>query len=573
MTTSDIMFGIYLLKMVHASARPHGASRYTVHVVLTVHSARGLTHTVHPVQAVFGACCVPRLYVLQGQDPSGGLAYPMCVVLGRPACHHGPREREVACSICAAFQPRVKENRLERATRASSALTVHSARGLTHTVHPVQAVFGAHCVPRLYVLQGQDPSGGLAYPLCVVLAKAPRSHSTSPQARREKRSKQARDIMDLKAQMAQVLELLSRQAPATPDAVPGPILPQLPYPPSPRGDQGEREETSQLDQGEREKASQLAQEDTLAIAASWDTASFSSGMEVGGEPKPPAKVEPSWLGIITKAANWFYKRVGWTGKCDPAQQLFKRIGHGYLARVTDVEATDTSNPYLNYGIVVDCGSSGSRVFVYCWPRHNGNPHDLLDIKQMRDKNRKPVVMKIKPGISELAITPEKASDYIYTLLSFASQHIPKVKHKETPLYILCTAGMRILPESQQEALLEDLRTDIPVHFDFLFSDSHVEVISGKQEDDAVVEVQVPGSENQEAVIRKRTAGVLDMGGVSTQIAYEVPKTVSFASSQQVIIQTFFYFLVFGQSISFNPLFPIPLALYRNPSIPRHRDSF
>lgn len=29
--------------------------------------------------------------------------------------------------------------------------------------------------------------------------------------------------------------------------------------------------------------------------------------------------------------------------------------------------------------------------------------------------------------------------------------------------------------------MEDLRTDIPVHFNFLFSDSHVEVISGKQE--------------------------------------------------------------------------------------------
>lgn len=39
----------------------------------------------------------------------------------------------------------------------------------------------------------------------------------------------------------------------------------------------------------------------------------------------------------------------------------------------------------------------------------------------------------------------------------------------------------LLNPSQQEALLEDLRTDIPVHFNFLFSDSHVEVISGKQE--------------------------------------------------------------------------------------------
>nr|XP_060643400.1 ectonucleoside triphosphate diphosphohydrolase 4 isoform X1 [Anolis sagrei ordinatus]XP_060643401.1 ectonucleoside triphosphate diphosphohydrolase 4 isoform X1 [Anolis sagrei ordinatus] len=227
--------------------------------------------------------------------------------------------------------------------------------------------------------------------------------------------------------------------------------------------------------------------------------------------------------------------------------------HRYLARVTDTEATDTSNPKLNYGIMVDCGSSGSRIFVYWWPRHNGNPHDLLDIKQMRDKNRQPVVMKIKPGISEFATSPEKVSDYIFPLLSFAAEHVPRAKHKETPLYILCTAGMRILPESQQKAILEDLLTDIPVHFDFLFSDSHAEVISGKQEgvyawiginfvlgrfehtdddDDALVEVHIPGSENKEAVVRKRTVGILDMGGVSTQIAYEVPKTVSFASSQQ-----------------------------------------
>ncbi|MEQ2207620.1 hypothetical protein XENOCAPTIV_015784, partial [Xenoophorus captivus] len=44
---------------------------------------------------------------------------------------------------------------------------------------------------------------------------------------------------------------------------------------------------------------------------------------------------------------------------------------------------------------------------------------------------------------------------------------------------------------QQEAILEDLRTDIPVHFNFLFSDSHVEVISGKQEDLQVLVVVTP----------------------------------------------------------------------------------
>uniref|UniRef100_A0A3P9C6F3 Ectonucleoside triphosphate diphosphohydrolase 4 n=1 Tax=Maylandia zebra TaxID=106582 RepID=A0A3P9C6F3_9CICH len=213
----------------------------------------------------------------------------------------------------------------------------------------------------------------------------------------------------------------------------------------------------------------------------------------------------------------------------------------HLARVTDIDATDTTNPNLNYGLVVDCGSSGSRVFVYCWPRHNGNPHELLDIRQMRDQNRKPVVMKIKPGISELAKTPEKASDYIPTAELCSPLKIAK-------FLLFC-----LFDFSQQEALLEDLRTDIPVHFNFLFSDSHVEVISGKQEGvyawiginfvlgrfdhvhndgEAVVEVHVPGGDQQEMLLRKRTTGVLDMGGVSTQIAYEVPKTVSFASPQQ-----------------------------------------
>ncbi|XP_051496875.1 ectonucleoside triphosphate diphosphohydrolase 4-like isoform X2 [Apus apus] len=256
------------------------------------------------------------------------------------------------------------------------------------------------------------------------------------------------------------------------------------------------------------------------------------------------------MGIVAAAVSLLYYSLVVISKKYGRASRDKRF-HRYLARVTDTEATDTNNPNLNYGIVVDCGSSGSRIFVYCWPRHNGNPHDLLDIKQMRDRDRKPVVMKIKPGISEFASSPEKVSDYISPLLSFAAEHVPRAKHKETPLYILCTAGMRILPESQQKAILEDLLTDIPVQFDFLFSDSHAEVISGKQEgvyawiginfvlgrfehtddeDEAVVEVQVPGSEHREAVFRKRTVGILDMGGVSTQIAYEVPKTEEVAKN-------------------------------------------
>ncbi|MGH0161957.1 UNVERIFIED_CONTAM: hypothetical protein FKN15_076193 [Acipenser sinensis] len=93
-------------------------------------------------------------------------------------------EREVACSICAAFQPRVKENRLERARKASS---VSSVAGPS-------AALGAP-EPLLCDLS-QDPL------LDIPDVQAPQSHSPSPQARRGKRSRQARDIMDHKAQMA-----------------------------------------------------------------------------------------------------------------------------------------------------------------------------------------------------------------------------------------------------------------------------------------------------------------------------------------------------------------------------------
>ena len=58
-----------------------------------------------------------------------------------------------------------------------------------------------------------------------------------------------------------------------------------------------------------------------------------------------------------------------------------------------------ADSHYHYGIVIDCGSSGSRVFIYYWPPHNGNPDELLQIKQMKDSRGNPARMKIKPGIA------------------------------------------------------------------------------------------------------------------------------------------------------------------------------
>eukprot|EP00058_Branchiostoma_floridae_P023475 XP_002608965.1 hypothetical protein BRAFLDRAFT_104979 [Branchiostoma floridae] len=110
--------------------------------------------------------------------------------------------------------------------------------------------------------------------------------------------------------------------------------------------------------------------------------------------------------------------------------------------------------------------------------------------------------------------------------------------------------MRMLSESDQEDILDNLRENVPLDYEFLFSDTHVEVISGKQEgvyawiginfvlgrfnhaeeDDPMVEVEFDQTSLSEpsqlpSILRKRTVGVLDMGGGSLQIAFEVPKSV------------------------------------------------
>uniref|UniRef100_A0A646QD70 Ectonucleoside triphosphate diphosphohydrolase 4 n=1 Tax=Hemiscolopendra marginata TaxID=943146 RepID=A0A646QD70_9MYRI len=203
---------------------------------------------------------------------------------------------------------------------------------------------------------------------------------------------------------------------------------------------------------------------------------------------------------------------------------------------------------LRYAVIIDAGSSGSRVFIYVWPPHTGNPKELLNIFPLKDHDGNPSMKKIEPGLSSsVGKSAGAATDYIAPLLDFAVDIIPKKHHKETPLYILATAGMRLLNSSLQASILDDLRTNIPKRYSFSFTENSAEVISGTQEgiyqwismnyilgrfdhksDAPLVMVDIDKQSSESPVIfRKQTVGIMDMGGASMQIAFEITSKVQY----------------------------------------------
>lgn len=204
---------------------------------------------------------------------------------------------------------------------------------------------------------------------------------------------------------------------------------------------------------------------------------------------------------------------------------------------------------LEYAIVIDAGSSGSRIYIYIWPPHNGDVEHLLNIHQLTDDFNRPLVKKITPGLSSFADEPFKASDYLYPLLQFAAENVPIDKHAQTPLFILATAGLRLLSEEIQESILNDLRVDIPQNFSFHFPPTNVEVISGKQEgiylwiainyllgnfDHSFQNEGKLKLATNSSNWRKPTVGMLEMGGASLQIAYEVTDEHYYNEIQETI---------------------------------------
>jgi Golgi apyrase len=153
-----------------------------------------------------------------------------------------------------------------------------------------------------------------------------------------------------------------------------------------------------------------------------------------------------------------------------------------------------------------------------------------------------LIMVLISGLSSFADDPEGVEMYLRPLLLHARSHVPPSLQRETPLFLLATAGMRLLsPQEQANVLLASCKF-LKLHSNFRIEDpsqngpcgSSVRIITGEEEGlfgwiavNYLMDGFTGSSDN------RTTYGFLDMGGASTQIAFE-PKITDRAQAKNLI---------------------------------------
>src|SRR5688572_13358294 len=190
-----------------------------------------------------------------------------------------------------------------------------------------------------------------------------------------------------------------------------------------------------------------------------------------------------------------------------------------------------------YGVILDAGSSGTRVYVYKWKNparasKKASPEDLKRLPKLKLKEQK----KIHPGVSTFADNVASVGpDHLQQLIKVALDEVPDDKIPETPIFLMATAGVRFLPKDQQTNLLQGICTWLQANTRFSLPDcdTHVQVISGETEglygwlaaNYLLGGFDEPGNHDH-GKDGHHTYGFLDMGGASAQIAFAPNMTES-----------------------------------------------
>ncbi|KAH9179348.1 nucleoside phosphatase family-domain-containing protein [Lactarius sanguifluus] len=173
---------------------------------------------------------------------------------------------------------------------------------------------------------------------------------------------------------------------------------------------------------------------------------------------------------------------------------------------------DPSSPLVQYGLMIDAGSTGSRIHVYKF--NNCGPSPAYEYETF---------VQMHPGLSAFAGRPEEAARSLDELLDVAVRTVPGQLRRCTPVAVKATAGLRLLGGQQADEILEAVRRRIGSVYPFpLAAQDPVAIMDGRDEG---VFAWVTANYLMDTIRADspKTAApyaVLDLGGASTQIVLE-----------------------------------------------------
>lgn len=180
-----------------------------------------------------------------------------------------------------------------------------------------------------------------------------------------------------------------------------------------------------------------------------------------------------------------------------------------------------------YGIVIDSGSSGSRIQIYKWEdpsQAKASASNEVLFSPPKITQQEGWSKKISPGISSYSDkTSQIWKGHYKELIEFAQTIVPYQKRLETPVYILATAGMRLLSQQKQDKIVKETCRVLQKTEFYVPDCSHVQVIDGETEGVygwlALNYLMGQFNNYDESAEEHESIGFMDMGGASTQIAF------------------------------------------------------
>ncbi|TVU05744.1 hypothetical protein EJB05_48925 [Eragrostis curvula] len=236
------------------------------------------------------------------------------------------------------------------------------------------------------------------------------------------------------------------------------------------------------------------------------------------------------------------------------------------------------SPAPSYGVVIDAGSTGSRVHVIAYRAEAGA---LPRIDWARTGS-----LKATPGLSSFAADPSNVGRSLAPLVEFARRRVPRGIWADTEVRLMATAGLRLLDAAVAESVLEACR-DLLRQSGFRFQDEWASVISGAEEGiyawvAANYALGTLGGDSRE------TTGIIELGGASIQVTFATGESLPPEFSHVIKFGDVTYnlyshsFLHLGQNVAYESLHDllstpelksmathlIPQAKYRDPCTPR-----